>query len=153
MLGVEKMWGVCVQAKMLWTAAALCGYAVVVLVSHRLAGPADATAASDSWAYGAGYFVFGVLLLGAVSRWWRAGSPALWRPFMLSVGSLAAALEIWSQQLGAVAGVFPSTLLRTGLDRWMLALLALLAVALLARLLPNRITRWWLDIDRRLDDA
>ena len=137
--------GVCVQAKMLWTAAALCGYAVVVLVSHRLAGPTDATAVLAAWAYGAGYFVFGVLLLGAVSRWWRAGSPALWRPFMLSVGSLAAALEIWSQQLGAVAGVL--------LDRWMLALLSLLAVALLARLLPNRITRSWLDIDRRLDDA
>jgi hypothetical protein len=32
-------------------------------------------------------------------------------------------------------------------------LLALLAVALLARLLPNHITRSWLDIDRRLDDA
>ena len=137
--------GVCVQAKMLWTAAALCGYAAIVLVSHLAAGPADATAASDSWAYGAGYFVFGVLLLGAVSRWWRAGSPALWRPFMLSVGSLAAALEIWSQPPGAVTGAL--------LDRWMLALLALLAVALLARLLPNRITRSWLDIDRRLDDA
>ena len=141
------------QAKMLWTAAALCGYAIIVVASRQAVGLQGATMAYAAWAYGVGYFVFGVLLLGAVSRWWRAGSPALWRPFMLSVGSLAAALEIWSQQLGAVAEVFPSTPLRTGLDRWMLALLALLAVALLARLLPNHITRLWLDIDRRLDDA
>lgn len=130
---------------MLWTVAALCGYAVIVLVSHLVAGLAGTTAVFAPWAYGAGYFVFGVLLLGAVSRWWRAGSPALWRPLMLSVGSLAAVLEIWSQPPGTVAGAL--------LDRWMLALLALLAVALLARLLPNRITRLWLDIDRRLDDA
>mgnify|MGYP001591475324 CR=1 FL=1 len=133
------------QAKMLWTAAALCGYVIIVLVSRRVTGLPGATSTYALWAYGAGYFVFGVLLLGAVSRWRRAGSPALWRPFMLSLGSLAAVLEIWSQPPGAVAGAL--------LDRWMLALLALLAVALLARLLPNHITRSWLDIDRRLDDA
>jgi hypothetical protein len=130
---------------MLWTAAALSGYAVIVLVTRHAAGLPGAALAYAPWGYGAGYFVFGVLLLGAVSRWWRTGSPALWRPFMLSAGSLAALLEIWSQSPGAVTGAL--------LDRWMLALLALLVVALLARLLPNHITRWWLDIDRRLDDA
>ena len=133
------------QAKMLWTAAALCGYAIIVVASRQAVGLQGATMAYAAWAYGVGYFVFGVLLLGAVSRWWRAGSPALWRPLMLSLGSLAAVLEIWSQPPGTVAGAL--------LDRWMLALLALLAVALLARLLPNHITRLWLDIDRRLDDA
>ena len=133
------------QAKMLWTAAALCGYTVIVLVSRQVAEFPGAAAAYAPWAYDAGYFMLGVLLLGAVSRWWRAGSPALWRPFMLSVGSLAAALEVWNQPQGAVAGV--------PLDRWMLALLALLAVALLARLLPNRITGLWLDFDRRLHDT
>jgi hypothetical protein len=133
------------RARVLWTVAALCGYAVIVLVSRQVTGLPGVTMAYAPWAYGAGYFALGVLLLGAVSRWWRAGSPALWRPFMLSLGSLAAALEIWSQPPGTVAGAL--------LDRWMLALLALLAVALLARLLPNHITRSWLDIDRRLDDA
>ncbi len=133
------------QARILWTAAALCGYVVIVLVSQQVAGVPGATAAHAPWVYGAGYFVLGVLLLGAVSRWWRTGSPALWRPFMLSLGSLAAALEVWSQPQGVVAGAL--------LEQWMLALLALLAVALSARLLPNRITRWWLDVDRRLDDG
>ena len=133
------------QAKIRWTAAALCGYAIIVLASHQATGLPGAPPTYALWVYGAGYFVLGLLMLGAVSRWWRAGSPALWRPFMLSVGSLAAALDIWSQPQGAVAGAL--------LDRWMLALIALLAVALLARLLPNRITRWWLDIDRRLDDV
>ena len=70
------------------------------------------------WLYAAGYAVFGGLLLGAVARWWQGGSPALWRPFMLSVGSLAAALEIWSYAQGGPAGVL--------VDRWMVALLGLL---------------------------
>lgn len=132
------------QARTQWTAAALGGYAVLVLVARQLTGLPGATAAYVPGAYGAGYFVLGVLLLGAISRWWRAGSPALWRPFMLSLGSLAAALEIWTQPPGAVA---------VPLDRWMLALLGLLAVALLARLLPNRLTRLWLGLDRRLHDG
>ena len=133
------------QAKMLWTVAALCGYAAIVVASRQATGLLSAPSTCAPWVYGACYFVFGLLLLGAVSRWWRAGSPTLWRPFMLSVGSLAAALEIWSQPQGAIPGAL--------LDRWMLALFALLAVALLARLLPDRITRWWLDVDRRLDDG
>lgn len=132
------------QARVLWTAAALGGYGVSVLVSRAVAG-LPGTTTQVLWAQGIGYFVFGVLLLGAVSRWWRAGSPALWRPFMLSVGSLAAVLDIWNQPPGVVTAM--------PLDRWMLALLALLVVALLARLLPNRVIRWWLAIDRRLDDA
>ena len=132
------------QARMQWTVAALCGYAVLVLVGRQVTGLPGAAAAYVPWAYGAGYFVLGVILLGVVSRWWRAGSPALWRPLMLSLGSLAAALEIWTQPPGAVA---------VPLDRWMLALLGLLAVALLARLLPNHLTRLWLDLDRRLHDG
>ncbi len=108
----------------------------------RVAGADEA--APLSWPYAAGYGVFGILLLGAVARWWQSGSPALWRPFMLSVGSLAAALEIWTHAQGGLAGA--------PIDRWMLALLGLLVVALLARLLPNRVTRLWLGIDRRLHD-
>ncbi len=132
------------QSRLQWTLAALGGYAVLVVAGRQVAGLPGGAPVYVSWAYGAGYFVLGVLLLGVVSRWWRAGLPALWRPLMLSLGSLAAALEIWTQSPGAIAAP---------LDRWMLALLGLLAVALLARLLPNRLTRLWLDLDRRLHDG
>jgi hypothetical protein len=63
---------------------------------------------------------------------------------MLSVGSLAAALEIWSHAQGGLANL--------PVDQWMAALLGLLAVALLARLLPGRVIRLWLGLERRLHD-
>lgn len=130
------------QTRGLWTVAALAGYALVIVVSRQFNGFSSAAPLLAPWAYSAGYTVFGVLLLGAVARWWRVGSPLLWRPLMLSVGALAAAVEIWIRPNGdfAVAPV----------DRWMLALLSLLIVALLARLMPNGMIRRWLGVDRRL---
>ena len=122
----------------------MAAYAAILLVSGRFGGVADG-AAFFPWLYVAGYVVFGGLLLGTVARWWRGGSPALWRPFMLSVGSLAAALEIWTYAQGNLASV--------PVDRWMVALLGMLIVALLARLLPRRVIRLWLGLERRLHEA
>jgi hypothetical protein len=131
------------QARWIWTLATAGIYAAILLLSGWFGRPTEGTPLS-SWLYAAGYFVFGSLLLGAVARWWQGGSPALWRPFMLSMGSLVAALEIWAHTPGGLDGV--------PVDRWMVALLGLLAAALLARLLPGRIIRLWLGLERRLHD-
>ena len=136
--------GVCMQARWVWAVATAGSYATILLLSGRFGGGAG-DAHFTPWQYAAGYVVFGGLLLGAVARWWQGGSPALWRPFMLSVGSLAAALEIWSHAQGGPAGV--------PVDRWMVALLGLLVAALLARLLPGRVIRLWLGLERRQHDV
>lgn len=132
------------QTRWVWTAAAAGIYAVILLFSGRYGGVAEGLIFSP-WLYASGYFVFGGLLLGTVARWWRSGSPALWRPFMLSVGSLAAAFEIWLHTQGDLASV--------PVDRWVVALLGMLVVALCARLLPRRVMRLWLGLDRRPHDA
>jgi len=118
-----------------WTGMAL----LAAFAIYVLAGPGWSPL--FIWGYGTAYFLFGIVLLGAVARWWTRGSPALWRPLMLSVGSLCAAIEVGlrnSQTLGA-----PSV------DRWMVALIGLVAAAIAARLIPFRLTRFWLGIDRR----
>jgi hypothetical protein len=132
------------QTRWAWTVATAAIYAAILLVTGRFGGVAEGAGFSP-WLYAAGYVVFGGLLLGAVARWWRGGLPALWRPFMLSVGSLAAALEIWVHAQSGLVGA--------PVDRWMVALLGMLAVALLARLLPRRVIRLWLGMERRLHDA
>jgi hypothetical protein len=94
--------------------------------------------------YGVAYFLFGVALLGTVARWWVQGSPAVWRPTMLSIGALAAAGEIgW--RAGGVPVPIP-------VEQWMTALLGLVAAALSARLLPYRIVRLWLGVERRVHE-
>ncbi len=132
------------QTRWIWTAATVGIYSAILLGSGGYDGFAGGFLFS-AWLYAAGYFLFGSLLLGAVARWWRGGSPALWRPFMLSVGSLAAALEVWQHSQGGLDGV--------PVNQWMVALLGLLAVALLARLLPARILHLWLGLERRLHEA
>jgi hypothetical protein len=131
------------QARWVWTVAATAVYVAILQGSARF-DRAGEGAIFFPWLYAAGYAVFGCLLLGAVARWWRSGSPALWRPLMLSMGSLAAALEIWSHTQNGLAGVL--------VDRWMVALLGLLLVAMLARLLPWRAIRLWLGLERRQHD-
>lgn len=117
--------------------------AITVLTAiYALAGPGRSP--MFPWLYGAAYSLFGVVALGAVARWWPKGSPALWRPFMLSVGSLCAALEIGLR--GTLDAVLPAV------DRWMVALLGLLVAAIAARLVPDRVTRRWFGVDRRVHD-
>ncbi len=139
-----RKYGVGMQARWVWTVATVGVYTAIQLGSSWFGGLAGGAHFSP-WLYAVGYFVFGSLLLGALARWWQGGSPALWRPFMLSVGSLAAMLETWLHAQDGLAGVL--------VDRWMVALLGLLAVALLARLLPSRAIRLWLGLERRLHDA
>ncbi len=122
--------------KGVWTLAAV----AVVTVIYALAG--SGRWPMFPWMYGAAYFLFGVVLLGAVARWWARGAPALWRPFMLSVGSLCAALEIGMRAAPDMS--LPAV------DRWMVALLGLLAAAIAARFVPERVTRLWFGIDRRV---
>ncbi len=123
------------RAKLLWTAAAGGIYAGVVL-----AGGSGADAPLPFWLSGAAYFILGVALLGAVARWWAHGVPALWRPFMLAAGSLLAAAEIaWRPGNGGQPVV----------DQWMAALLGLLLAAILARMVPDRVSVLWFAIDRR----
>jgi hypothetical protein len=131
------------QERWIWAVAATGWYAVILSIFDRFGGAMDGATAILGL-YAASYAVLGVLLLGAVARWWRGGSPALWRPFMLSVGSLAAALEIVLHARHALASA--------SVDRWMVALLGLLVAALLARLLPGRLVHLWLGLERRQHD-
>lgn len=135
--------GVGMQERWIWAVAATGWYAVILSIFDRFGGVLDGATAIHGL-YAACYGVFGGLLLGAVARWWRGGSPALWRPFMLSVGSLAAALEIGLHARHGLVGAL--------VDRWMVALLGLLVAALLARLLPVRLVRLWLGLERRQHD-
>ena len=137
--------GTHMQTKGLWTVAALAGYAIVIVVSRQFSEFSGDNSLLAPWVYSGGYTLFGVLLLGAVARWWQLGSPQLWRPLMLSLGGLAAAVEIWLRPNGGFAA--------TPLDRWMWALLSLLVVALLARLMPTGMIRRWLGVDRRLPNT
>jgi hypothetical protein len=131
------------QERWIWAVAATGWYAAILLISDRLGGAADGATAFLGL-YAASYGVFGVLMLGAAARWWRSGSPALWRPFMLSVGSLVAALEVGFHARHALASA--------SVDRWMVALLGLLVAALFARLLPGRLVHLWLGLERRQHD-
>lgn len=133
------------QPRIGWTAGALGAYLVVTMVARQwpvFSGPIQPMAA---WIYALGYGLFGTLLLGAVARWWRDGSRALWRPVMLCLGGFAAALEIWLDPKPFLGAVF--------WDRWMLALFGLLAVALAARFIPRRLIALWLGVDRRVSQA
>lgn len=124
-----------------WTLASALWY-LIVAVAHRALLAGAGAAAPATWLYAAGYLVLGVLLLGALARWWRHGAPALWRPAMLSLGSLAAAGEIALLAPGALAAP---------LERWMLALLGLIGAALLARVVPPPLDQHWLGLERRAD--
>lgn len=129
------------QPRMGWTAGALGAYVVVGMAARHLP---DFPGSNQpmAWVYVLGYGLFGALLLGAVARWRRDGSRALWRPLMLCLGGAAAALEIWMDPLPLFAATF--------WNRWMLALFGLLAVALAARFIPRRLIALWLGVDRRL---
>lgn len=133
------------QPRISWTVVALAAYGLITLIARQLAEFSGPNQPMAAWMYAASYALFGAMLLGAVARWWRDESPALWRPLMLGVGGLAAALEIWIDPNPLVAGTF--------WDRWMLALFGLLAVALAARFIPSRLIALWLGVDRRLPQA
>lgn len=127
------------HGKTTWALAALAWYGIVVL-AHRTALGALAGEPAFAWLYGAAYLVFGAVLLGALARWWRHGSAPLWRPAMLSLGSLAAAAEI---------ALLPPDMVVPPVDRWMVALLGLVGAALLVRLTPSGLHHRWLGTDRR----
>lgn len=127
------------HGKYTWALAALAWYGILIL-AHRTALATVAGAPVFPWLYGSGYLVFGVVLLGALARWWHHGSAPLWRPAMLSLGSLAAAAEIALLPPGAVTAP---------VEQWMVALLGLLGAALLVRVATPAINHYWLGIDRR----
>ena len=124
------------KARLFWLLATAVVF-VAILAFPTQSGPTMA------WVYGASYFLLGVGLLGTIARGWVRGTPALWRPLMLSIGSLVAALEIWFH---------PDRITAQPVDRWMLALLGLLAAAILARLVPERLSHAWLGVERRVRD-
>ncbi|MCK7497395.1 MAG: hypothetical protein MZW92_46330 [Comamonadaceae bacterium] len=64
----------------------------------------------------------------------------LWRPTMLSLGSLAAAADIALRP--------PGRAVAAPLDLWMAALLGLVVAALLVRLTPSGVGHRWLATDR-----
>ncbi|MHB8454621.1 MAG: hypothetical protein ACYDDO_07935 [Acidiferrobacterales bacterium] len=130
-------------SRWLWNAASAACY-VWLMVRQ---GPARAVFAfgisrTDAllWTHVFGYLVLGLLLLGAAARWWSNSSSLLWRPIMIAAGSGLAAAE---------AIVHGGATDAARVDIWMASMLGLLLAAILARLLPEAITRRWLGIDRR----
>lgn len=122
-----------------WALAALAWYGMAAL-AHRTALAVAAGSTLFPWLYGVAYLVFGVLLLGTLARWWPHGSAPLWRPAMLSLGSLAAAAEI---------ALLPAAATPARVDQWMVALLGLVGAALLVRVVTPALNHRWLGIDRR----
>jgi len=125
-------------ARYTWTAVAF----LVLIINHFLA--LAGRPGQLIWILVAGYAVFGTVLLGAVSRWWRRGSPLVWRPVMLSAGAICAGAEIALRGAKGPPGWL--------VDQWMVALLGLLIAAIAARLLPERLPRRWFGFDRRAGD-
>jgi len=124
------------NARYTWTAVAL----LILIINHFLA--LAGRPGMLVWILVGGYALFGVALLGTISRWWRRGSPLVWRPAMLSIGGLCAAAEVVARSGTAPAGML--------VDQWMVALLGLLLAAIAARLIPERHARLWLGVDRRI---
>ena len=91
--------------------------------------------------YGFGYFVLGVVLLGAVARLWPGAGAPLWRLTMVVTGSGIALAQVWLVYL--IRAVPPS------LDTWMVALLGIAIASILPRLLPDGLLRRWLVAERR----
>lgn len=124
------------QGKVFWALASIGLYGLI------LAGSAQIQAGA-TWLYGALYALFGACLLGSVARFRISGSPRRWRPLMLAVGAMLAAGDV------SVIGGWPPG---QRLEYWITALLGLLVVAVLVRLMPGWINRWWLGLDRRARD-
>ncbi len=122
----------------IWTVTAVGGYGMLA----SLPEPAGTGWSFVLWVYGAAYGLLGVALLGMIAHWWVRGSPALWRPLMLGLGSLAAAAEIWWR--ADFQGV-----MTLALNQWMVALLGLLVAGILARFAPNRVAHLWFGVERR----
>jgi hypothetical protein len=130
-----------ISSRLAWTLAGAGAFAAI-LAAHLLVARPDAQAELlFRWGYGAGYFGFGVLALGAVARLAPHAGAALWRPLMLASASVLALLET-----ALVHGV---TGRPVRLETWMAALFGLALAAILPRLLPQSWLRAWLDRDRR----
>ena len=91
--------------------------------------------------YGFGYFLLGVVLLGAVARLVPGAGAPLWRLTMVATASGIALVQVWLVYL--VRAVPPS------LDIWMVALLGIAIAAILPRLLPAGVLRRWFVAERR----
>ncbi len=130
-------------SRRVWNAASAACYGWL-MASRGLAGEVLAFGVSPTdallWAHVIGYLVLGFLLLGAAARWWPDSSPLLWRPIMIAAGSGLAVAEVMMHG-GATDAA--------RIDAGMASVLGLVLAAILARLLPEAITRRWLGIDRR----
>ncbi len=136
------------RSKITWTITAVGYYGLIVSAHYRLMEilkMLDASGVSEAplfkWLYALAYLGFGIILLGAVARLHAGAGAVIWRPTMLVVGALFAALDIWLlQQWSGIP---------MRLEDWMAALLGLAVAAILARLLPEHLLRLWLGIERR----
>ncbi len=121
--------------RMHWPAAAVVWYFLLILLHARSEALFGALAASGTvfqWAYGTGFYLLGVVLLGALARLRPDWVPALRRASTILVGAALAGID---GQLHAPAmGV-------TRLELWMTALLGLALAALSARLAPRVFVR------------
>ncbi len=91
---------------------------------------------SFQWLYSLVYLVFGILLLGTVTRVLYEASPTLWRPVMLCVGAGLALAQLLLVEI-AVGGSMRA-------DMWLSAVLGLAVAAVLARVLPGAfVSRWY----------
>ncbi len=121
--------------RMCWPAAAVVWYFLLTLLHARsevLFGALGAGGTAFQWAYGTGFYLLGVALLGALARLRPDWAPALGRAFTVLAGAALAGIDV---QLHAPAmGV-------TRLELWMAALLGLALAALSARLAPQVLVR------------
>jgi hypothetical protein len=125
-------------SQMRWLVAVAACFAALVALhagSERLFGPLSAGVIAFKWAYGAGFYVFGAVLVGTIARLQPRLAPPLARALTVIVGAVLAGLEVHLHV--AAEGV-------TRLELWTTALLGVALAALTARLAPSSLRRPWM---------
>ena len=112
-----------------WAVVAVCIY-MAIWISNRylLVNP------QVIWVWAGEYALWAAITLGAMARLFPVLTPYGWRPVTILLGAILSGLEIF-------IGAGTSTKVRV--DEWMTALIGIAVVAILARVLPAAITRFW----------
>lgn len=130
-------------SKALWLGLTAVYYALLITMQLRYprlfgdqVGPAWFR--SLNWLYTLTFAGFGVVLQGAITRTASTLSANLWRPLMLCLGAALALL--------AVAMLMWRTGLPMNAELWLSAVLGLALVAMLARVLPEKLLMRWYGV-------
>lgn len=126
-----------------WLGLTAVYYLAMLLLQWRAPGlVTEALVASGwrslNWGYALLFAGFAIVLQGAVARVFERSNSVLWRPLMLLCGAALAAGQVWLWYVHTGTGAV--------IELWLSAVLGLAAVALAARLVPQRILLLWYGV-------